>query len=242
MPKLIDLTNQCFGKFIILHRDYETQRIKNSKEPFWKCQCDCGNVFSARGHDIRQGKILSCGCLKKENAAKINAKDLTNQRFGLQTVQYKCDYLIDKHYVWHCKCDCGNEKDIMGKHLLSGDTQSCGCIKSVGESLITKILYELGIAFEYQKTFATCKRTSLPLFFDFYLPEENILIEYNGIQHYQPIEHFGGEKRFITQQLNDNFKKEWCKKNKIKLIEIPYTDFSKLSTIYLNNLIKGENV
>ena len=76
MPKLIDLTGKRFGRFIVLGRDLETQRIKKDKEAFWFCQCDCGNKFSARGHDIRDKKILSCGCLKKENTQKINAKNL----------------------------------------------------------------------------------------------------------------------------------------------------------------------
>ena len=61
----------------MLERDFEKQKEKNSKEIFWKCKCDCGTIFSTRGHDIRQGKIKSCGCLKKINARNINFKDLS---------------------------------------------------------------------------------------------------------------------------------------------------------------------
>ena len=52
MPALRDLTGQRFGRFMILERDYFIQKEKKSKDVFWKCECDCGNIFSARGHDI----------------------------------------------------------------------------------------------------------------------------------------------------------------------------------------------
>lgn len=240
MPKLIDLTGKKFAHFIILGRDYETQKIKKDKEVFWYCQCDCGNKFSARGHDIRDGKILSCGCLKKENAKNINAKNLIGQHFGLLTVLYKCNYLKDNHYVWHCKCNCGNEKDILGKYLTTGQVKSCGCIKSNGESLILSLLQELNIHYEYQKKFIDCIAFSLPIIYDFYLPDYNIIIEYNGIQHYQPVEYFGGKERFIKQQQTDEIKRKWCKEKQIKFIEIPYIDFNKINKEYIKNLIKGD--
>lgn len=58
--------------------------------------------------------------------------------------------------------------------------------------------------------------------FDFYLPNNNICIEYQGKQHYQIIDYFGGEKGFEDRQRNDNIKKEFCKTNNIPLLEIQY--------------------
>lgn len=235
--KLIDLTNQRFERLVVLERDFETQQLKKSKEVFWKCQCDCGNIISVRGHDLRQNKIKSCGCLKKENAKNINYKDLTGQRFGKLQVLYQCDFLLDNHTVWHCRCDCGNEKDIMGRTLLAKKAQSCGCLKSSGEFLITQILLSLNIPFETQKTFETCRDKNL-LKFDFYLPYQNILIEYNGEQHYKSIEIFGGEERFKQQIQHDSLKKEWCKNNNIPLIIISYKEYKLLNKDYLYNLIQ----
>ena len=40
-------------------------------------------------------------------------------------------------------------------------------------------------------------------FADLYIPKYNILIEYNGEQHYRPIDYFGGEKQFEIQQEHD---------------------------------------
>ena len=239
MPKLIDLTGQRFGKLTIICRDYDIQREKSDKEVYWKCQCDCGNIVSKRGHDLKSGKIVSCGCQKKNQTAKINYIDLTNQTFGKLKVLKQADKRIDKHIAWECQCECGNQVIIYGKHLRSGTTQSCGCLKSHGEYKIISILQELGIEFETQKTFETCKNI-LPLKFDFYIPSYSCIIEYNGIQHYKSISFMGGEDRLQSQQHNDKIKSKWCEENNIILYSIPYTDFSKLNTEYILNLLQGE--
>ena len=74
--------------------------------------------------------------------------------------------------------------------------------------------------------------------FDFYLPDLNIAIEYDGIQHYQPVVTFGGEEAFAELKLNDAFKTEYCYKNNIKLIRIPYTEYNTISE-FLDNELKG---
>lgn len=60
--------------------------------------------------------------------------------------------------------------------------------------------------------------------FDFYLPKENICIEFQGKQHYEPIDFFGGEKGFHERVKRDNLKREYCKNNDIKLIEVSYKE------------------
>lgn len=59
---------------------------------------------------------------------------------------------------------------------------------------------------------------------DIYIPSLSIGIEYQGKQHYKPIEHFGGEKHFLHQQANDRKKKALCAENGVTLIEWPYTE------------------
>ena len=56
--------------------------------------------------------------------------DLTGQRFGRLVAKYRCDYKTNNDIMWHCKCDCGNEKDIQSKSLRYHKTKSCGCLKS----------------------------------------------------------------------------------------------------------------
>ena len=87
-----------------------------------------------------------------------------------------------------------------------------------------------------QKSFSDCKNINV-LKFDFYLPKYNLCIEYNGIQHYQAIDYFGGEERFKQQQKLDTIKQQWCTENNIKLIIIPYLDFSILNQEYILNIL-----
>lgn len=164
---------------------------------WWHCICDCGNTeYSARGHDLRDGRIVSCGCKKKENVASINFKDLTGQRFGKLTVLRLSPIRRGGHCYWVCQCDCGSPLiEVGGTHLTRGDTCSCGCMISNGERKLIEILNALNIEYATQKSFDDCTYKKI-LKFDFYLPLYNMVIEYNGIQHYKPVKHFGGEERF----------------------------------------------
>jgi hypothetical protein len=97
------------------------------------------------------------------------------------------------------------------------------CNESKGEIIIRNTLIKNNIKFKPQHRFKDCKNKQ-PLPFDFYLPEYNTCIEFNGIQHYKPIKHFGGAKGLIKRQKNDKIKKEYCKQNNIPLITIKYND------------------
>ena len=110
------------------------------------------------------------------------------------------------------------------------------CKDSIGEKIISNILDSLNIEYIRERRFDGCKnKNHLP--FDFYLPNFNICIEYQGEQHFTPIEYFGGEKRFKEQLINDNIKKEWCEKNNIELIIVGYLDdiSLKMSDIFKNH-------
>ena len=101
-----------------------------------------------------------------------------------------------------------------------------GCSKcklSQGELNIIKILEENSINYVNQKKFNNCinKRK---LSFDFYLPEYNVCIEYDGVQHFESIEYFGGDKEFEYIKYKDNIKNNYCLSNNIKLFRISYMD------------------
>jgi len=95
------------------------------------------------------------------------------------------------------------------------------CRESLNEKEISKILDEFSISYVRQKKFENCKNV-LNLSFDFFLPERSICIEYNGNQHYDAIDHFGGSDRLIIQKKRDKIKKDFCRKNKIRLIILHY--------------------
>ena len=230
--KAEDLTNKNFGRLLVLYRDfqYEKQYI-NRGQTYWYCQCDCGNFKTVGRNDLLSKKTQSCGCLRREISAqniseisKNNFIDETGNRYGKLTVLYKIENKTKRDgVIWHCKCDCGNEKDIFGIDLRSGNVASCGCLgKSQGEWEIEQILNNNDISFvkEYPISIENKK-----LRFDFAIFQNNELsyfIEFDGIQHFQSVKHFGGEDYLNEIQFNDNLKNQWCKNHNIPLIRIPY--------------------
>jgi hypothetical protein len=118
------------------------------------------------------------------------------------------------------------------------DTNGCpDCKKSKGELKISKVLElyknnNLIIDFEKQYRINDCKDFR-PLPFDFFIKTEEsfMLLEYQGMQHNKPIKYFGGELKYRDRVKKDKIKKEYCKNNNIKLIEIPYWDFDNIEKI-----------
>jgi hypothetical protein len=114
------------------------------------------------------------------------------------------------------------------------------CNESSGEREISIILKNLSIKFERNKKFKDCisdKRKELP--FDFYLPDYNLCIEYDGRQHFEPVSYFGGDIKFNRQKHLDSIKDKYCKDNDIKLLRIDYkvrgySNLYKLLSEYLN--------
>ena len=98
---------------------------------------------------------------------------------------------------------------------------------SNGEFAIKTWLESKGIYFEYQFTVEKLKRKP----FDFYIPDKNILIEYDGEQHFKPVKFFGGKDKYAKQQKTDAVKTKYCENNQIKLVRIPYWQLEEINTI-----------
>ena len=106
------------------------------------------------------------------------------------------------------------------------------CSVSKGEKELEETLNKHNILFKQQKTFKGCFYSKKDrLRFDFYIPEKNICIEYQGKQHYEPVKHWRGEKGFKNLKIRDQIKRDFCKENNIRLIEIPYTEFDNIESI-----------
>ena len=121
MAKIIDLTNQTFGKLTVTGR---FPPEKGDREARWECVCECGNTTVVRGTHLRQGKIVSCGCHGKNQ----QIIDLAGQRFGRLLVLELDNDNRGKGTYWWCLCECGMRKSIPSKSLREGKTHSCGCL------------------------------------------------------------------------------------------------------------------
>jgi len=109
----------------------------------------------------------------------------------------------------------------------------CKCNNSKSEIIIENYLKDKNIEYINQKKFDDCKNINkLP--FDFYLPKYNICIEYDGRQHFNSIDIFGGDDYLTKIIKNDKIKNEYCLKNNIHLIRIRYDEniFEKLNSTF----------
>ena len=210
----------------------------------------CGRAFQDNLYRFTRKKNAktSCGCDEKTPRQR-HMKDLTGKKFGRLTVE-GLSQKQKKHpnggffLYWDCLCDCGTKTVVSTSHLTTGHTTSCGqCCISKGEDKIKRILEELKISYTQQKTFTECKnpKTNTKLRFDFYLPNHNCCIEYDGEQHFHG-PRVAGSTRFTQQEIEkiqerDKVKDAFCTKQGIGLVRIPYWDFDKLSSEYLKNLL-----
>ena len=115
------------------------------------------------------------------------------------------------------------------------------CNSSRGELQIETWLKNNNIYFERQKTFDNLRnpKTNKKLHFDFYIPSKNILIEYDGEQHFNCISHKKYKMTMTDLKNNryrDKLKTIWARNNKRRLLRIPYTEFSNIDMILKEKL------
>lgn len=203
------------------------ERAENNKrgDAQWHCHCECGTDFITKGVSLRSGHTQSCGCLQKDKTREQglkNTADLIGKHFGKLEVVERI--IGDKNNIgkWRCSCECGGETITTSDKLISGHTQSCGCISSRGELQIAQFLEKYNISFSKEYTFSNLKSNrNYPLRFDFAIFKNNILlflIEYDGEQHYNHSSSWWNEELHY----NDNLKNEYCSDNKITLYRIRY--------------------
>ena len=225
-----DILGQRFGKLVVI----EALPSNTNGDSVWKCQCNCGKIVEILGKALRSGNTKSCGCTRVEKLIKANkerALDLQNQKFGELIAIEPTEQREGRKVVWKCKCSCGKEIYVSSSNLVRGNTRSCGChTVSLGESKIQQILSYNSIKFETQKTFPTLKfDNGYSARFDFYLPDYNTIIEYDGKQHFvQGNGVYDNEEKFTKTQKHDNIKNQYCKEHNITIIRIPYTHYDNI--------------
>lgn len=234
LPPLKDLTGQKFDRLLVLARDFDYAKQHNlsPKRTYWKCQCDCGNIITVRGNALTTGNTRSCGCYRNEKTAQINLKSLAGQHFdNIEVLQDLNELGTDNRRLHLCRCGyCGSLFKASTSALTSRHIASCGCLISKGEQKLIQLFVQHNIKYIKEYSFHDLRSdTETPLRFDFYLPDYQLLIEYQGVQHYNPNSKYYSE----GGQQHDQDKREYCKQHNLFLIEIPYTDFSKISYDYL---------
>jgi hypothetical protein len=225
-------------KFVLV-----SETFTSAKAPLlWQCvDSNCGEYFYRSWNKITddQGcsfcEGLSIGknnCLAKLNPDLAKEWDyiknypLTPEDVGPGSM---------KRVWWKCK----NHDGHSWIAKVSDRTRGTGCprcLTSSGEKIVAEYLNKHKIPYSPQHKFKDCRNKRV-LEFDFYLEQENLIIEYDGIQHYEPVKRFGGQKGFENNQMKDELKNNYACNNDIDLLRIPYWEKDNISQILTERLL-----
>ena len=203
------------------------------------CKCQCGTIKAVRIQYLLDGRSKDCGCGRKAMLRETRTKNLVGQRFGkLVVVELLEDSNKFNRRLYRCKCDCGNEVIVQSSCLLNGYTSSCGCLISYYNMYIDQFLNRNNINHisEYPVVIDGVRYR-----YDFYLPEYNLFIEYDGQQHFEVPRYYGEDIKsnqaiLEKTQQHDKIKDKYCKDNNINLLRIPYWEKDNIETIINNHL------
>lgn len=174
----------------------------------------------------RKSIDIGCSLCRGENSRSVQVKSIDKVRKELYKRHKDNITLVGDYINTHTKIEflcnrCNNTFKSEPNSVLR--ISGCPfCKEYKGEAIIKEILNEHGITFEFQKRFKDLLDSAY-LSYDFFIPSANTLVEFNGEQHYKPIEFFGGDEAFRKQIYHDKLKREYAKRKGFSLIEIPYT-------------------
>lgn len=220
----IDLTGRRFGRLIVNEMIWGHPRTK------CRCTCDCGNETIVINTQLTNGKTKSCGCYHAQKSSEANTKDFTGKYTGSGIMFTKPIRQNSRGvWIWECVCPiCGGHFSGIPSKLNTDGQMSCGCAgtsTSKKENYIARLLSDNNIQYSRNYMFDDCMDDRY-LRFDFVIFNEGNpvhVIEFDGIQHYQPVEYFGGEATYNICRKHDDMKNAYCKSKNIHMTRLPYT-------------------
>lgn len=229
-------SGETYGCWEIIERDYNP--TSKSHETFYKCKClRCGEIKSVRNTDLER-RPKCCNNCKAEFFMEQGITSYSiGEKFGFLEIVGIGAMKGRKTYA-KCKCVCGKELEVRIDHLKGqghSRTISCGCQSmSSGEKKISDILTNNNINFISQYKILDF---SDKMRFDFGIFNSQgallRLIEFDGEQHYRPVEHWGGEENYYQTICRDKLKNDYCLSNNIDLMRIPYWEYDNITLDYL---------
>lgn len=207
--------------YIITDNDYISSRAKMN------VLCPNGHKIQISYNNFTNGKrCLKCDIEKKTFSYEYVKSYIKNFNYTLLDKEYK-----NSNTKLNMICNAGHVYSATFDGFKRG--KRCPyCKTSNGENKIANILKELKITYIRQYSFNECKNINR-LSFDFYLPKYNLCIEYDGQQHFKPVD-FSGKNRkrsideFTNTLIRDAIKNQYCEDNNINLLRIPFWDFDNI--------------
>lgn len=205
--------------------DYTNVVYKNS-HTYVDIICKIHGGFSQRPdhHISGSGCRKCCGKDKTTNDFINEALDKHEHFYTYD----KAEYISSAHKI---SITCPIHGDFLQKANNHLNGKGCPkCVSSKGERKIRSWLIDRGIIFEQEKSFCDCKHIGF-LYFDFYIESLNILIEFDGRQHFESVCYFGGDLALTENKIRDLIKDDYAHHNNIKLIRIHHNDIQKIPEI-----------
>lgn len=224
-------------KKVIEDKGYKLLKVKEGKgvKTIVTIQCSNGHIYDSTIFNISQG--YQCRSCYMDNHMACTKEDIydTIEKYDDKLIKMEEFRGLETKLILYCdKCNKNYEK-VYEKYLNGGKCPYCS--ETRGERKIRKFLENNNIKFIAQYRIDDC-RYKYPLPFDFCIEinGEKMLLEFDGLEHFQPIDYFGGEEKFNIRKRNDSIKNEYCKNNNIKLIRISYLDYDNIEEILKEKL------
>lgn len=163
----------------------------------------CAKEFSAAIHRYSTDDFIN-------KAIKVHGNKFDYSLVAYEGCYKKIKIICSKHDIF---------LQAPAYHLHGAGCPSCS--EPHGEKKIALLLNANKICYVREKAFDQCKDIR-QLYFDFYLPDLNICIEFDGPQHFSPCKYFGGVISFEKTKKHDTIKNDFCYRNGIKLIRLSY--------------------
>ena len=197
-----------------------------------KFKCKCGNIDVK--NQARELIRKRCCCSKCSKSAKKNTSQFITEMKDINPNIIITGTYINAETPIEYICECGTKHKSSPSLLLLGHRRG-HCNMSKSEYETKYYLDSHNIDYDYEHKFKDCIYKHC-LKFDFYIPHYNTCIELDGEHHYKPVTFKGisnelAIERFEYTKKLDSIKNKYCTNNKIKLIRIPYWDFSNIVQI-----------
>lgn len=205
--------------------------LNSGKKIWWICykhKCDNVHKWQARVVERNHGRNCPYCCGKKVcdcNSFANKFPELLKEWH--EKNEFKPSQVTagsKKKILW--KCENNHEWEATICNRTCGDTACPFCNFSKGEKTIEKFLKQKGLVYITQKKINL--KSLFNLYLDFYLPDLNKAIEFDGSQHFAPVEFFGGEEAFKKQHVRDRLKEAYCAEKGISLLRIHHKDFDSI--------------
>lgn len=224
---------------------------RSHKIVWWKCDKGDDHEWEASIAN-RINRESGCPCCCGRKAVKSNCVATTHPQVAKEWHLTKNEnvtpnditYACNSSYWFQCSIDPTHEwrSRIDARCRIQG-TGCPICASSKGEKLIRDILESKNISYEQQYKFPDCKnKRCLPFDFALFNKDKKVIgvIEFNGRQHYNPIDYFGGKLGHLLTRINDQIKHNYCEQHQISFLCVPFWNIATTEVLlkdFLERLI-----